>query len=85
MFIFKNLNSEAKRSKLMLKCESSEAKRTCSTVEKIISKRSEHVYIEEFKYRSEANRLDSDFVFKNTKKANFRFFFKRRAKNERVR
>jgi hypothetical protein len=31
----------------MLNCESSEAKRTCSIVEKIISKRSEHVYIEE--------------------------------------
>ena len=34
-------------------------------VEKISSKRSEHVYIEEFEYRSEANRFDSDFVFKN--------------------
>jgi hypothetical protein len=31
----------------MLNCESSEAKRTCSIVEKIISKRSKHVYIEE--------------------------------------
>jgi hypothetical protein len=75
MFILKNLNIEAKRSKLMLKCESSEAKRICSIVEKIISKRSEPVYIEEFKYRSEANRFDSDFVFKKTKKTNFRFFF----------
>jgi hypothetical protein len=46
---------EAKRSKLILNCESSEAKRTCSIVKKTISKRSEHVYIEEFKYRSEAN------------------------------
>ncbi len=63
MLILKNLNSEAKRSQLMLNCESSKAKRTCSTVEKIISKRSEHVYIEEFEYRSEANRFDSDFVF----------------------
>ncbi len=63
MFILKNLNSEAKLSKLMVNFESSEAKRTCSTVEKIISKRSEHVYIEEFEYRSEANRFDSDFVF----------------------
>ncbi len=59
----------------MLNCESSEAKRICSIVEKIISKRSEHVYIEEFKYLSEANRFDIDFVFKkNEKKANFRFF-----------
>jgi hypothetical protein len=55
MFILKNLNIEAKRSKLMLNWESSEAKRTCSIVGKKISKRSEHVYIEEFKYRSEAN------------------------------
>ncbi len=65
----------------MLNCESSE-----SIVEKIISKRSEHVYIEELKYRSEANRFDSDFVFKKTKKKRtFGFFLKRRAKNERVR
>jgi hypothetical protein len=61
MFILKNLNIEAKRSKLMLNCESSEAQRTCSIVKKTISKRSEHVYIEEFKYRSEANM----FIFKN--------------------
>ncbi len=60
----------------MLNCESSEAKRTCSTVEKIISKRSEHVYIEEFEYRSDANRFDSDFVFKKTKKNELSFFFK---------
>jgi hypothetical protein len=59
MFILKNLNIEAKRRKLMLNCESSEAKRTCSIVEKIISKRSEHVYIEESKYRSESNTFIS--------------------------
>ncbi len=58
----------------MLNCESSKAKRICSIVEKNISKRSEHVYIEEFKYQSEANRFDSDFVFKKRKKGNFRFF-----------
>ncbi len=76
MFICKNLNIEAKRTKLMLNCESSEAKRICSIEEKIISKRSEHFYIEEFKNRSKANRFDSDFVFKKkTKKANFSFFF----------
>ncbi len=69
-----HLNIKAKRSKLMLNCESSETKRTCSIVEKIISKRSKHVYIEEFEYQSEVNRFDSDFVFKKTKKANFRFF-----------
>ncbi len=68
---------------LMLNCESSEAKQTCLIVEKIISKRSEHVYIEEFKYRSEANTFDSDFVFKKRKKQTF-VFLKRRAKNERV-
>ncbi len=59
----------------MLNCESSEAKQTCSIVEKIISKRSEHVYIEEFEYRSEANRFDNDFVCKkNEKKRTFIFF-----------
>jgi hypothetical protein len=74
MFICKNLNIEAKRSKLMFNCESSEGKRICSIVEKIISKRSEFVYIEEFKYRSEANRFDCDFVFKKTKKSELLFF-----------
>jgi hypothetical protein len=59
MFILKNLNIEAKRSKFMLNCESSEAKRTCWIVKKIISKRSEHDYIEEYKYRSEANTFVS--------------------------
>jgi hypothetical protein len=63
MFILKNLNSEAKRGKLMLNFESSEAKRTCSTVKKIISKRSEHVYIEEFKYRSQANMFVSSKIY----------------------
>jgi hypothetical protein len=75
MFICKNLIIKAKRSKLMLNCESSEAKRICSIVEKIISKRSEHVYIEEFKYLSEAKRFDSDFVIKKTKKNRTLVFF----------
>ncbi len=61
MFILKNLNIESKRSKLMVNCESDEAKRTCSTVEKIIW--------------SEANRFDSDFVFKKTEKSEISFFF----------
>ncbi len=52
-------------------------------VEKISSKRSEHVYTEEFEYRSEANRFDSDFVFKKRKKANFRFFLKTKGKKRR--
>jgi hypothetical protein len=60
----------------MLNCESSEAKRTYLIVEKIISKRSEHVYIEEFEYRSEANRFDSDFVFKRNKKKRTFVIFK---------
>jgi hypothetical protein len=74
MFILKKLNIEAKQSKLVLNCKSSEAKLTCSIVEKIISKWSEHVYIEEFEYRSEANRFHSDFVFKKTKKSELSFF-----------
>ena len=75
MFTSKNLNIEAKRSKLMLNCESSEAKRTCSIVEKIISKRSEHVYIEEFVI--EAKRTGSIVIlyFKKTKKSELSFFF----------
>ena len=65
MFICKNLHIEVKRSKLMLNCESSGAKRTFSIVENFFLKRSEHVYIEEFEYRSEVNRFESDFVLKN--------------------
>jgi hypothetical protein len=68
MFIIRNLNIGAKRSKLMLNCESSEAKRTCLIVEKIISKRSEHVYIEEFKYRSEANMFVSSKIYFEAKR-----------------
>ncbi len=45
-----NLNFEAKRSKFILNCESSEEKRTCLIVKKFISKRSDNVYIKEFKY-----------------------------------
>ncbi len=45
MFILKNLIIEAKQSNLILNCESSEAKRTCSIVKHLISKLSEHVYI----------------------------------------
>jgi hypothetical protein len=83
MFICKDLIIEANRIKLMLNCESSKAKRICSIVEKIISKRSEHVYIEEFKYRSEANRFDSDFVFKKTKKSKLSFFLKTKSKKRK--
>ena len=68
MFLSKNLNIEAKRSKLMLNCESSKAKRICSIVEKIILKRSEHVYIEEFKYRSEANRFVTSKIYFEAKR-----------------
>ncbi len=68
MFKLKNLNIEAKRSKLMLNCESSEAKRTCSIVEKNISKQSDHVYIEEFKYRSEANTFFSSKIYFEAKR-----------------
>jgi hypothetical protein len=57
MFILKNLNIEVKQSKLMLNCESSEAKRTCSIVEKIISKRSEHVYIENLNIEAKRSKL----------------------------
>ncbi len=85
MFILNKLNIEAKRSKLVFNCESSKAKRTCSIVEKIILKRSKHVYIEEFEYRSEATGSIVILYLKKLKKANFFFFLKRRAKNERVR
>ncbi len=49
-----------------------EAKRTRSIVGKIISKRSEHVYIKEFKNRSEANTFDSSKIY--TKRSEHVYF-----------
>jgi hypothetical protein len=68
MFILKNLMIEAKRSKLILNCESSEAKRTYLFPKIKSAKRSELVYFKNVQYRSEANRFVSDFVFKTTTK-----------------
>jgi hypothetical protein len=45
-----------------------EAKRTRSIVGKFISKRSEHVYIKEFKNRSEANTFDSWKIYFEAKR-----------------
>ncbi len=45
-----------------------EAKRTRSIVRKFISKRSEHVYIKEFKNRSEANTFDSLNIYFEAKR-----------------
>ena len=75
MFILKNLMIEAKRSKLILNCESSEAKRMYLFPKIKSAKRSELVYFKILQYRREANRFDSDFVFKTTtKKRTFVFF-----------
>ncbi len=60
----------------MLNCESSEAKQTCYIVRYTC-------YIEEFEYRSEANRLDSDFVFKKTKKMRTFVFFQTKGKKRK--
>jgi hypothetical protein len=54
MFILKNLKIEAKRSNLVLNCESSEAKRTYLLPKIKIAKRSEHVYKKKLKNGSEA-------------------------------
>jgi hypothetical protein len=54
MFILKNLKIEAKRSNLVLNCESSEAKRTYLLAKIKLAKRSEHVYNNKLKNRSEA-------------------------------
>jgi hypothetical protein len=84
MFILKNLMIEAKRSKLILNCESSEAKRTQLFPKIKSAKRSELVYFKTLQYRSEANRFDSDFVFKTrTKKQNF-VFLKTKGKKRKV-
>ncbi len=45
-----------------------EAKRTRSTVGKFISKRTEHVYIKEFKNRSEANTFGSSKIYFEAKR-----------------
>ncbi len=57
-----------KPSKLILNFEFSEAKRTISSVKKFISKRSEHVYAKEFKYRSEANMFESLTIYFEAKR-----------------
>jgi hypothetical protein len=54
MFLLKNLKSEAKRSNLVLNCESSEAKRTYLLPKIKLAKRSKHVYNKKLKNRSEA-------------------------------
>ncbi len=74
MFILKNLNSEAKRSKLMLNCESSEAKRKGSTVEKIISSEANMFILKNLNI--EAKRTGSIVILylKNEKKRTFVFF-----------
>ncbi len=77
MFILKNLNIEAKRSKLMLNCESSEAKRTCWIVKK-------HVYIEELKYRSEANMFVSSKIYFVAKRTCLYLTLIRMTKDEKV-
>ncbi len=51
--------------------KSREAKRTCSIVKKNYFEAKQHVYIEEFKYRSEANM----FVSSNRSEANM-FIYK---------
>jgi hypothetical protein len=51
--ISKNQISQTRRTGLFAKNDNIEAKRTGSIVRKFISKRSEHVYIKEFKYQSE--------------------------------
>jgi hypothetical protein len=75
MFILKNLMTEAKRSKLILNSESSEAKQTYFFYSQKSNLRSELVYFKILQYQSEANRFVSDFVFKiTTKKRTFVFF-----------
>jgi hypothetical protein len=69
---------EAKRSKLVLNCESSEAKRSKRSYSQKSNLRCEaNWFILKFTIskRGEANRFDSDFVFKTTtKKRPFVFF-----------
>jgi hypothetical protein len=50
MFDSRNFFSQSQANMFILKNLNIEAKRTGSMVEKKLSKRSEHVYIEEFKY-----------------------------------
>ncbi len=83
MFIFKNLNIEAKRRKLSLICESSEGKRTWLFPKIKLAKQSELVYFKNWQYRSEANRFDSEFVIKKTKKSELSFFFKTKGKKRK--
>ncbi len=63
MFILNNLKIEAKRSNLVLNCESSEAKRRYLLPKIKLAKRSEHVYNKKLKNLSEANM----FIIKSLK------------------
>jgi len=74
---------EAKRSKLILNCESSEAKRMYLFPKIKSAKRSELVYFKILQYRSEANRFDSDFVLEITKKSELSFFLKTKGKKRK--
>ncbi len=83
MFILKNLTIEAKRSNLILNCESNEANVVIS--ENQISEANRTVFLK--CDNIEAKRTGSIMILnlKTQKKANFRFFKLRKAKNERVR
>ncbi len=75
---------KAKQRKLILNCESSEAKRTYLFPKIKSAKRIELAYFKILHYRSEANRFVSDFVFKTTtKKRTFVFFIIERQKKEK--
>ncbi len=74
MFILKKLNIEAKRSKLVLNCESSEAKLTCSIVEKLFRSKANMFILKNLNI--EAKRRGSIVILylKKRKKQTFGFF-----------
>jgi hypothetical protein len=82
MFILKNLTIEAKRSKLILNCESSEAKLTYLFPKIKSAKRSELVYFKILQYRSEANRFVVILYLKQQQKSELSFFLNERQKTK---
>jgi hypothetical protein len=72
---------EAKRSKLILNCESSEAPRTRSIVKKLISKRSEHFNIKDLNIEVKRSKLISNGEFSEAKRMYFKKSYQRSVAN----
>jgi hypothetical protein len=65
LYYLRNLKIKAKRSNLVLNCESSEAKRTYLFPKLKLAKRSEHVYNKKLKNRKSNGRSEANWSILN--------------------